>query len=198
LTEGGYFTDIAGKKQKIRQQMKQSRLGLSSSEISKQSQAIQKIVTESEQFKKAKSIGAYFPANNEVLTNIIIDEAIRRGKVIALPRVNGKTIRFFKFNDPSELRAGAFGIPEPELSAKALVDPEVVLVPGLAFDKSGYRIGYGKGYYDRFLKSFEGISLGIAYPFQILANLPHNKSDVGLNFLATIGGVFSCSPRSED
>ena len=185
--------DIAGKKQEIRQQMKKSRLALSASEISMQSQIIQKVVTESDQFQRAKSIGAYFPVNNEVLTDVIINEGRRHGKVITLPRIDGEIIHFLGFSTSGELRIGPFGIPEPIPLSEPVARPDLILVPGLAFDKSGYRIGYGKGYYDRFLKSFEGISLGIAYPFQILANVAHNSSDVRLNFLATIDGVFSCS-----
>lgn len=185
--------DTAEKKQKVRQQMKKTRLALSTSEISMQSQIIQKVVTESDQFQRAKSVGTYFPVNNEVQTDVIINEGRRHGKVIAAPRIDGEIIRFFGFSDSGELRIGPFGIPEPIPSSEPVARPDLILVPGLAFDKSGYRIGYGKGYYDRFLKSFEGISLGIAYPFQILANVPHNSSDVRLNFVTTIDGVFSCS-----
>ena len=169
------------------------------SEISEKSMVIQKRVINSSHYKSARTIGAYFPIGSEVRTEYIISTALDNQKVVLLPKTGTDRIAFFRIfqQDFSEkkLVEGRFRILEPPTSSSSVSENiDLLIVPGVAFDKYGYRIGYGKGYYDRFIKENDfRFSIGLGFQFQLLdSKLPHSSFDQRLDAIATERNVLVC------
>ena len=132
-------------------------------------------------FKKAKKVMFYMSFDGEVNTKKMIKEAKRLGKTIAVPTHKGKNIIMpCLLEGRISLHKGFYGVSEPAVKrAINLEDLDIVIVPGLAFDKKGRRLGRGKGCYDHFLEQLpkDTPSLGLAFDFQILPDIPTNKRD---------------------
>ena len=136
---------------------------------------------------KNKIIGGYYPYNYEIdlLDNLKFFE--KKNYFISLPKIeknNQMNFYMWSFNEP--LLINRYGIPEP--ISKKVVIPEILLIPLLAFDDDLNRLGYGGGYYDRYLGKFKKkniLKIGIAYSFQNLKKIPTNKHDVKLDFIIT-------------
>ena len=184
--------------------MLEKRNALAAGDVERHSRFIQEHVIRSKEFQSAMVVATYFAFGSEVRTNLIIEQARKLGKMVALPRVEGNRIAFYEMSSGKYLVTGRFGMIEPLPygpvdAINLLVVPGMVLtavvvalavVPGIAFDRKGYRLGYGKGYYDRFLSGKRGIfSIGLAYNFQLLESLPHGKHDKKLDAVATEEGV---------
>ena len=142
--------------------------------------------------KKIETIGAYYPINFEVDCFQILKKIEKNGYKISLPVAEAEGIMdFFKwsFNDP--LNIGNMGVPEPYKTKK--IYPDLLIVPLVAFDKFKYRLGYGGGYYDRYIKKIKEIkkivTVGLAFSFQEVKNLPKNKYDKKLDFILTEKGI---------
>lgn len=187
-------------KNEIRRRILTKRNALSASEVYKRSLVIQRRVTDLSQYKSAKIIGAYFPIGSEVRTEYIIHSALDSQKVVLLPKVASDKIAFSRifradFRD-NKLVEGRFRILEPPRSSynaqKKNID--LLIVPGIAFDKYGNRIGYGKGYYDRFIKQNDfRFSIGLGFQFQVLDHaLPYCDFDQRLHAIATERNVLVC------
>lgn len=136
-------------------------------------------------FKKAKVVMFYIAFGGEVNTEEMIREAIKLGKLICVPilRKDKEIMQPAIFKDHAKLKKGPYGVLEPV--TEALVDPEeldLIVVPGLAFDKRGSRLGRGKGCYDRFLGTLSDNtpSIGLAFNFQVLPSIPTNSNDVSV------------------
>ena len=113
------------------------------------------------------------------MTGYLIEEAWKRGKEVAVPKVSGKDMVFYRLTDFSQLEPGYYGIPEPV--GKETVDWEegLMIMPGVAFDRENHRVGYGGGFYDRFLEKHSGLSLlAVAFDFQILSQVPTEPTDI--------------------
>jgi 5-formyltetrahydrofolate cyclo-ligase len=141
---------------------------------------------------------AYASTVLEVSTDKIIDKALENKKTVACPVSNAEdnTMSFIAINSRSELTPGEYDILEPPGTNSRLEFPNpdnkalaICLVPCLAYDSYGYRIGYGKGYYDRFLSAFEGTKIGLCYSDFKLDKLPRGKYDVKLDVIITEKGV---------
>ncbi|MDP3731503.1 MAG: 5-formyltetrahydrofolate cyclo-ligase [Candidatus Omnitrophota bacterium] len=137
-------------------------------------------------FKKAKIIMFYISFDGEVNTEEMIKEAYRLGKIVAVPVCKGNriTIRPCLLRNKAKLKRGPYGICEPAVKKYIkLEDLGLVIVPGVAFDKKGNRLGRGKGCYDYFLKRLrpDTASIGLAFDFQILPYLPATTQDVSVN-----------------
>ncbi len=135
-------------------------------------------------FKKAKVVMFYISFDGEVNTQDMIKEAQKLGKIIAVP-VCGKNRRIkpCRLDQHNRLKNGLYGICEPVARRSInLQDIDLVVVPGLAFDKQGNRLGRGKGYYDCFLRQLpkETVSIGLAFDFQILPLVPATDTDVSV------------------
>lgn len=141
----------------------------------------------SKEFQSARIIGAYFTFGSEVTTGSIIGHAQKLGKTVALPSVEGNKITFYELSSNKYLVKGRFGIMEP-LPYSPIGKLDLLIVPGVAFDKKGYRLGYGQGYYDRFLSDKKTFSIGLAYSSQLVESLPHDKHDKQLDAIATEDG----------
>lgn len=146
-------------------------------------------IVESEIYKSADVILAYWSTGSEVVTHKLIDKALTDKKRVALPKCTDKNgnMKFYYIDSVSELSEGMYGIKEPiaKLQADTFNEYSLCFVPGLSFDKKGYRLGYGKGYYDRFLSSFCGISIGLCYDTCLAECLPTGEFDEKVNYIIT-------------
>ena len=131
-------------------------------------------------FINSSTIGLYASLEDEVSTDILITESLRLGKRVYLPKVVGEDICFYEINSLDELMIGTFGVREP-ISNNNLSDLDLVIVPGVIFDSNNNRMGYGKGYYDRFLKDKKCYKIGICFKEQITDNLPIDDYDIKMD-----------------
>jgi 5-formyltetrahydrofolate cyclo-ligase len=168
--------------------MLERRNRMHSQEIAKKSKSIQEFVINSNEYQSAKVVGAYFAFGSEVATELIIEHAKMLGKKIALPRVEEDEITFYELSSTKSLIRGRFGIMEPPPYGQ-MGEIDLLVVPGIAFDKKGNRLGYGKGFYDRLLSGTRTFSIGLAYSFQVLENLPHDRYDKRLDAVASEDGI---------
>ncbi len=138
------------------------------------------------QLKKAKNILLYYPHKNEVDTQYIINQLANSKKFnLYLPKVSGKEILPVKVKDLSSLKKGYAGIMEPEGEYISPEKIDIVVVPAVAYDLKGHRLGYGKGFYDRFLKNIQALKVGVAYDFQVVNQLPAEEHDIPVDIIIT-------------
>ena len=186
--------DIKAIKTDLRNQYLQKRAALSAEEKAKRDEKINRLILSSASFRYAKTILAYYPREGEVDLRPALETALAQGKRVALPRVEGDHLMTYRLVCSLDgLVSGAFGLLEP--SADTPIYEEVAgetalcLVPGVVFDRYGYRIGYGGGYYDRFLHAYSGASAGVIYRDFILPSLPRGRYDLALPVMITDGGI---------
>ena len=131
-------------------------------------------------YKEAKTIYGYLPYNQEVRTVPMLEQALREGKRVAVPKVYGDEMKFIYLDDLAKVEKGYSGIPEPVEDGPVADDATaLVLMPGLAFDPQGHRIGYGGGFYDKFLSAEPGHpTLALCYDFQMLPYLETEEFDM--------------------
>ena len=191
---------IYSAKNEIRRRILGKRNALSASEVLKRSLVIQHRVMDLSQYKSAKIIGAYFPIGSEVRTEYLIESALNSQKVVLLPKVASDRIALSRVFEEdirdNKLVEGRFRILEPPRSSwyNAQKNIDLLIVPGIAFDKYGNRIGYGRGYYDRFIKQKDfRLSIGLAFQFQVLEDgLPRCDFDQKIHAIATERNVLVC------
>jgi len=155
-------------------------------EQDRKSRTIKEKLFRTQVFQKAKTVMFYIAFRGEVKTGEMIKEARKLGKIVAVPvcKKDRITLRPSILDANAELKKGPYGIYEPALERSVrLKDLDLVIVPGVAFDKKGRRLGRGKGFYDRFLKRLtkDTVSVGLAFDFQILPFLPATTHDVSVN-----------------
>ena len=139
-----------------------------------------------ELYKNAKTIYGYLPYNQEVRTVPMLEQAIRDGKRVAVPKCYGEEMRFLYITDfVNEVAPGYANIPEPIADEPVADDPTaLVLMPGLAFDPMGHRIGYGGGFYDKFLSAEpDHPTLALCYEFQMLPHLETEEHDIPVDYV---------------
>lgn len=182
---------IKDEKSGIRKKYKALRGQMDSRRVSVLSGEISKHIMESGIFQSAEYMYAYYPLGNEADVRPVVEAALEMGKHVAFPKVSGEVMDFFEIRDFSRLHPGAFGIMEPEGDCPVYWCHALVLTPGIAFDKNGNRMGYGKGYYDRYLAEYpECVTVGVAYGLQLTPRLPAEETDVPLDYIATESGVW--------
>jgi len=145
-------------------------------------------------FRKSRSIFVYVSFLGEVDTHKIIKRNLH-SKIIYAPSLNSKstTIAPSRLKSWSDLKKGTYGILEPKNGPTFDVNAiDMCIIPGAAWDKNGHRIGFGKGYYDRFLQNYKGIKVGLAYDFQIVKNIPADKHDIAVDYIITDRGIIVC------
>ncbi|MEM4165988.1 MAG: 5-formyltetrahydrofolate cyclo-ligase [Candidatus Bilamarchaeaceae archaeon] len=134
-------------------------------------------------FIKAKSIAFYLAKGSEVDLRFAIEKAIEDGKDVLVPITNDH-IEMVLFESFERLKPGRFGISEPIEKVEG-PPPEVIIVPGVVFGLCMHRIGYGKGYYDRYLKTTNAYRIGVCYDFQLLDRLPSHNFDEPMDEIIT-------------
>lgn len=178
-------------KRLIRKQIFAARKQCSDEQIQKWSHQVTDRVTALPEFAGADRILAYADYNHEVITRYIIEEAWKAGKEVAVPKVVGKDMVFYRLTDFSQLEPGYYGIPEPARGEIVEWEDALMVMPGVAFDIKNNRVGYGGGFYDRFLEKHPGIvRLAIAFDFQILDRVPTEPTDICPQIIVTESNVY--------
>lgn len=190
--------DLKVKKDRIREKYKAIRKAVTGDEKARLDSAVCKTFLSSATYIYYDTILMYSPVRDEINVNEIALQALRDGKRVAYPRCVSGTNKmdFYYVSSLDELEKGTFGILEPPCNEARKVDKAnatgaVCLIPAIVFDKCGYRLGYGKGYYDRYLHSYSGAVLGIAYKRLVTNALPKGRFDIQVNAVITEEGVIS-------
>ena len=158
----------------LRREIRDLKRAMSEEEISQRSAALGEQFAASQLYRDAKTIYGYLPYNQEVRTIPMLERALADGKKVAVPKVYGDTMKFIYLEDMTQVEKGYAGIPEPIANEPVADDKEaLVLMPGLAFTRNGDRMGYGGGFYDRFLAEEPNHpTLALCYEFQMVEQLP--------------------------
>lgn len=187
-------------KQELRKELKKRRDGLPQDVRVAYSRQICQNLLDLPMIKEADFIYAYSATRSEVSLQALIEDALVRHSRIGMPKVFGDTMDFFAIRQVSDLKEGAFGILEPQADENDLLTDNrgICLVPGLGFDAAGGRIGYGKGYYDRYLQAFPGlIRIGCCFDEQLIEEIPKEAQDVSMDYLMTPSGLLVCKGNEE-
>lgn len=192
-------------KQILKSEIFERRKSLSREEVKEKSRIIKEKLNSMPEFKKSKNILTYVSFNNEVDTiNIINGLLTKNEKKVLVPYVDkDKVIQISKINSFDDLEPKTFGILEPKRNKIKKFDIDkldLVIVPGIAFDKNGHRIGYGHGYYDRFLEKIkkDTAKIALAFDFQIVDKIPEERHDVPVDVVVTEKRVIICNGDIKD
>ena len=180
-------------KPRLRSHLLDKRDGLSHDFMKIASKLIQKNLRKIEAFRNAEKIARYYSIGSEVRTLDIIQQIISEGRTIALPRIVDNELVFCVVKDFSELEKGEFGIMEPRKNCPIICDFDVILVPAIAITKGGQRLGYGRGYYDRFLTKHKIPTIVLEYSKPVVRNIPETEGDVPIQWIATEDEVIRSS-----
>ena len=174
-------------KKAIRKQIFKARKEHSDTWIEEKSRRITELLTALPEYEDADRIMAYADYNHEVITRYIIEQSWKDGKEVAVPKVFGKDMVFYRLTDFSQLESGYFGIPEPKEDGETVSWEDAMMVmPGVAFDENCNRVGYGGGFYDRFLEKHPGIRrVAVGFSFQILSEVPTEPTDIRPQVIVT-------------
>ena len=167
-------------KQALRKMIREKKRAMTEAQIQEASAHLAQMLYASPLYRQATTIYGYLPYNQEVRTIPMLEQALAEGKRVAVPKVYGDEMRFLYIDDLSRVEKGYAGIPEPIDDEPVAEDPTaLVLMPGLAFDRMGHRIGYGGGFYDKFLSAEpDHPTLALCYGFQMLDELPTEEFDI--------------------
>ena len=166
-------------KRLIRKQIFAARKQCSDAQVEEWSHQITDQVLKLSEFMKANHILAYADYNHEVMTRYIIEEAWKAGKEVAVPKVVGKDMIFYRLTDFSQLEPGYFGIPEPVRGEIVKWEDALMVMPGVAFDPENNRVGYGGGFYDKYLEKHPNLhAVAIAFELQMYRELPFEEHDI--------------------
>lgn len=189
------YTRMAFMKAMLREKMKHIRDSLPEGERIALNRAICKRLLETGEYLNALKLFAYISFGSEADTTEIIEDALKNGKNVYAPRVEGKDMSFYRIDGFTGLIKGRYGIYEPDpanctpyVKDDSLKDSCLMLLPGLAFDLSGNRVGYGAGYYDRFLSGHGAdrfIKIALAYDFQVVPSICSMEHDIKADIIIT-------------
>ncbi len=167
-------------KTELRRSIRQRKRAMTEEEIVSKSEALGKLFCQSDAYQNAKTIYGYLPYNQEVRTVPMLEQALADGKRVAVPKCCGDEMRFIYMDDLAKVEKGYANIPEP-IADEPIADDKtaLVLMPGLAFDPEGNRMGYGGGFYDKFLAAEpDHPTLALCYDFQMLPHLETEAHDI--------------------
>lgn len=173
----------------LRRKMLESRKALSADEYRRKSLVIQQRLISLEEYSRAKVLVLYSSIHNEVETQEVIEFSLNSGKKVILPAVSDGNLLFREIAEVSDMHKGKFGILEPRRTNMVidLDQADLIVLPGVAFDLNGHRIGYGKGYYDKSLRHLEGQGklVGLCYDFQLVEEIAGEPHDVRVDMIIT-------------
>ena len=190
------ITPIKRAKDLIRSEFSARRDALSAEERAARSAKICECAKGLVSYKHAEIVLLYAPIKSEIDVFPLAFDALEKGKRVAFPRCNKeeRTMKFHFISSADDFEIGAYGIREPKQELPTY-EPEnesgvvICFLPGLAFDAFGYRLGYGKGYYDKFLHTYRGSTIGVTYTELIAPSLPKGRFDISCNIMLTEKGV---------
>ena len=167
-------------KKELRAMIREKKRAMTPEEINSRSEKLMALFLQSKAYTNANTIYGYLPYNQEVRTVPMLEQALKDGKRVAVPKCYGDEMKFLFMDDLSKVEKGYAGIPEP-IADEPVADDEtaLVLMPGMAFDPQGHRIGYGGGFYDKFLAQEPNHpTLALCYDFQVLDHLETEEFDI--------------------
>ena len=172
-------------KKALRSKIREQKRAMTPAEIETASRNLAKQFFETKAYREAKTLYGYLPYNQEVRTVPILEQALADGKKVAVPKVYGDEMKFIYLTDLQQVAIGYAGIPEPVADEPVADDPTaLMLMPGLAFDREGHRIGYGGGFYDKFLASEPNHpTVALCYAFQMVEELPTEEFDIPVDLV---------------
>lgn len=175
-------------KAELRRAVRQRKLGMTPEDIHIRSHALCSRVLQTDVYRNCKTIYGYLPFNQEVDLLPLLQNALEEGKQVALPKCFGKEMHFILVSDLSRIQYSPFGAPEPvDDMPKACDESALVIVPGLVFDHRGYRIGYGGGYYDRFLSQEpHHPTIALCYDFQLCSGFEPEPHDIPVDMVFSV------------
>ena len=182
-------------KSELRLEYKQKRKQMTKDDVVSKSKNAQKMFLKSKIYQTAKTIMLYMPLGNETDTWDIVLKAFEDKNRVVIPVTDDKTgvITPCYITKDTEYKVGAFNIKEPTVSDVADVcNIDVILVPGIAFAKSGERIGFGKGCYDMLLKNAKAIKVGYCYDFQVVKEISDESHDINMDYIVTENKITEC------
>lgn len=179
----------------LRLEMKQKREEASMLQVMEMSARISERIIAMPEYRRAKRVFCYYSLPMEVQTGGLIREMLREGKEVYLP-VTGRdhALKAVRLRDPGAVHRGAFRVMEPDGDEE--INPselDIILAPGLAFDRAGGRIGYGAGCFDRFLPMCRGMIAGLAFEMQMVDEVPMEPHDIRMDRVITEDGVYCCN-----
>ena len=187
--------DIRPVKNKMRQEIKEQRKNLTCDERERCDSKICERLRQLWLYRESQTVFTYVSLADETDTKKFIERALEDGKRVVVPRcIKGtRNMEFCVINSLNDLEEGAFGVLEPKVECEVYTDYSdgFCIVPALAFDRKGYRLGYGKGYYDRFLADFCGKTVGICYNRFVIPEIPRGKYDKSVDLIITEKKVIS-------
>lgn len=186
-------------KEQIREEMKQKRSALSPEERKLYDQAMLESFLQLKEYLECQSLFAYVSFGTEPDTHQLIYQALRDGKKVYVPRVEGPEMEFYRITSLEGFKTSKYGISEP-LPSKSerfhyLGENQLMLMPGLAFDQYGGRIGFGAGYFDKYLEGYlpeKFCKVALAYEFQIKESLEIEQHDIPTDILVTPSRIIDC------
>lgn len=192
------YREIPMRKKEMRARIKTRLSTLSPSEKAIQAERMEQKLFSSKEWKRSRRVFCFLSMKREIQTRGIITRALNEGKMLALPRMDGEDIRFLlvKSLDPFFFDAHPYGVFEPkkELPEALPTDPDrdLLVLPGAAFQRSGERLGWGKGFYDRFLSrhSSHCRSIGICFDLQLVDKIPTDEHDIAVERVISGGELF--------
>ena len=182
-------------KDEIRKLVLEKRNSMGKADVLEKSLVIQERLISLPEFRKASAVMFYVSIGNEARTDVIMEHSLGEWKRVIVPFSDrrNKTIIPSEISSLNDMETGSFGIPEPrEPKPFNAAGIDLVIVPGIAFDRSGNRIGYGHGYYDNFLKTSGAKKVALAYEFQIVDEIPDSGNDIKMDAIVTEERVIDC------
>ena len=172
-------------KKQLRKQIRDLKKIMTQEQIEEKSLQLKSLFCDCAQYRAAKTIYGYLPYNQEVRTVPILEQALRDGKRVAVPKVYGDEMRFIYIEDLTAVAESDMEIPEPIVDGPVADDAtSLVLMPGVAFDPMGHRIGYGGGFYDKFLAAEPNHpTVALCYDFQVLPQLDTESFDIPVDLV---------------
>jgi 5-formyltetrahydrofolate cyclo-ligase len=192
--------DVPSEKRQLRRLMRERLVGVSSVERLRAGEAVAEVLTRARIWSASSSLAAFASKLDEIDCSPLVERALSAGKPVRLPRTTDSgSLEFVAIRHVSQLRTGRFGLMEPgaDMLAVSLAGDALVVVPGLAFDRLGGRLGRGRGYYDRALAALRHrdprpLLIGIGYAFQIIDHVPMTRLDARLDGIVSEEGLCEC------
>ncbi len=195
--ENGALTTLKEEKKKLRKELLALRSEIIGEERKKAEDAVVSKLLSLASFRFAETVLLYHPIKGEINVLPIAEAAIRAGKQVAFPLCDteSSTMTYHIVSDLSDLKTGSYGIPEPSnelpLYLPSKDKNDLIIIPAVCFDRQGYRIGYGKGYYDRYLNDFGGTAVGVTFDKLLRQSVPRGRFDKHVSLIVTEKGAIT-------